>query len=484
LPALARAKRDKYISFHKFVLKLKLMKNPNKKLIIVALIFAFLATTGAQCGTLPGGAIKTGKPDAITLNYWKVFDEKSNLSELISLYQKQNPHVTINYKTFTADEYESELLNALAEDRGPDIFSIQATWMGKYAPKIQPLPDKITTYSTFESGTIQKQTYTKANVKNTLTLRNINELFPDVVANNQVIDGKIYGLPLSIDSLALFYNRDLLNNAGITAPPTTWDEFVAQVGRLTKKDADGNILQAGAALGTANNVSRSTDILSLLMMQSGAPMTDSSGKPTFNKNSASYSGQTLASASALNFYNSFASPSTEFYSWDAEMPNSRQAFMENRTAFYLGYAYDIPVIKTQAPKLNFDIAKIPQQNTTAINFANYWAETVSKKSKNPNEAWDFALFITTNAENNKKYITKAQKPVALKSLIDWQKQQTGINLLAPFDDQLLTARSWYKGKDAIATENILKTLITNNLLGADKTEKLINTAVTQINGTM
>jgi len=218
---------------------------PNKKLIISLLILAFLATTGAKCGGLPAGAIKEGKPDPITLNYWKVFDEKSNFSDLIAQYTKANPHVTINYKTFTAVEYETELLNALAEDRGPDIFSIQTTWMKKYAPKIEPLPDKITTYSTFESGSIQKVIYTKANIKNTLTLRNINELYPAVVSDNQVISGKIYGLPLSLDTLALFYNRDLLNNAGITTPPTNWNEFNAQVNRLTKKDAAGNIPKPG-----------------------------------------------------------------------------------------------------------------------------------------------------------------------------------------------------------------------------------------------
>jgi len=460
------------------------MLNSNKKLLTTLLVFAFLTTTGARCGTLPGGAIKEGKPDPVTLNYWKVYDEKSNFSDLLNLYQKQNPHVSINYKTFTAAEYENELINALAEDRGPDIFSIPTTWMQKYAPKIEPLPDKITTYSAFESGTIQKNTYTKANTKNTLTLRNIKELYPDVVYDNQVINNKIYGLPLSLDTLALFYNRDLLNNAGITAPPTTWDEFVAQVGRLTKKDADGNIISAGAALGTAYNVNRATDILSLLIMQSGAPMTDSRGNAIFNKNPASYSGQGLLSASALNFYNSFASPSTEVYTWDNEMTNSLQAFMESRTAFYLGYAYDIPVIKTQAPKLNFDIAPIPQQSSTPINFANYWVETVSKKSKHLNEAWDFVMFMAANADNNKLYITKAQKPVALKPLIDWQKEQKGVNLLMPFVDQILTAKSWYKGKDAPAAENILKTLINNNLLGVDKTEKLISNAVTQINQTM
>jgi multiple sugar transport system substrate-binding protein len=284
--------------------------------------------------------------------------------------------------------------------------------------------------------------------------------------------------------LALFYNRDLLNNAGITNPPVNWSEFVDQVRRLTITDFDGNIVSSGTALGTAFNISRASDILSLLIMQSGANMTDDRGNAVFNRNPATYAQSGLAAGTALNFYNSFAAPSTEVYTWDSAMPNSRQAFMEGRVAFYFGYAYDIPVIKTQAPKLNFDVTTMPQQSSPAINFANYWVETVSKKSKNINEAWDFVLFMTANAENNKKYITKAQKPVALRSLIDWQKEQPGVNLLVPFVDQILTAKSWYKGRDAKAMENIMKSLINNNLLGVDKTEKLIGNAVSQINQTL
>src|SRR4030042_1115288 len=116
---------------------------PKQKLLLSALIFVFLVSTGAKCGALPKNAIKEGRPDPITIKYWSVFEESSNMQELISQYQTQNPHVTIEYRNFRSDEYEEELLNALAEDRGPDIFSIQTTWMKKYQPKLQPLPAEI-----------------------------------------------------------------------------------------------------------------------------------------------------------------------------------------------------------------------------------------------------------------------------------------------------------------------------------------------------
>lgn len=449
----------------------------SKKSFILLLLFTFLITAGAKCGSLPEGAIYQGQPKPVSLKYWKVFEESDNIGELIGNYKKANPYISIDYKTFTAEEYEDELLNALAEDRGPDIFSVHTTATRKYQTKITALPASLNLLTSIQVGTVKKETFTKQYTKRTLNLRDLKLLFPDVIYDNQVINNEIYGLPLSIDTLALFYNKDLLNNAGITSPPKNWQQFVEQVIRLTKKDQQSNIVQAGTALGTANNVARATDILSLLMMQSGTPMTDEYGNPTFSGKPRGYTEEEPPAANALNFYNSFASPTNEAYTWNEMMPNSREAFIAGLTAFYLGYAYDIPTIKTQAPKLHFEIAPIPQLGEPAVNFANYWIETVSKKSQHPNEAWDFILYVTTKAENNKTFITRAQKPIALRELIEWQKEDL---VLSPFADQILTSRSWYKGKDPQAAERIFLQMISDNLLGIMFTRDIIGQAVSKI----
>ena len=91
--------------------------------------------------------------------------------------------------------------------------------------------------------------------------------------------------------------------------------------------------------------------------------------------------------------------------WNNFMPNSLESFMAGKTAFFFGYSYHIPIIKAQAPKLNFEITQVPQIGNP-VNFANYWTETVSKKSKHVDEAWSFILFITTNQEANKLFLDK------------------------------------------------------------------------------
>lgn len=45
-------------------------------------------------------------------------------------------------------------------------------------------------------------------------------------------DGKLYAVPLAVQTLQMYYNKDLFAAAGITAPPTTWAEFTKDVETL------------------------------------------------------------------------------------------------------------------------------------------------------------------------------------------------------------------------------------------------------------
>jgi multiple sugar transport system substrate-binding protein len=282
--------------------------------------------------------------------------------------------------------------------------------------------------------------------------------------------------------MVLFYNKELLNAAGIPEPAKSWQELQDQVKKLTKQDAQGNITLSGAALGTANNIDRATEILSVLMMQNGTQMADDYGRATFNILPEGLSGRTLPpGVEALTFYTDFASPQKEVYTWNETLPNSIDAFIQGKAAYMFGYSYNIPVIKSRAPKLNFGITKLPQiSGNREVNFANYWIEVVSKKTAHPNEAWDFVQFLA-RADMAQKYLDKTRKPAALRALI--QKQSEDIEL-APFASELLTAKSWYKGKNAIAAEQAIKNMITAVLQGIQSATEAVNLGVQKVNQTL
>jgi ABC-type glycerol-3-phosphate transport system substrate-binding protein len=429
----------------------------------------------------------------VTLKYWRVFDGEDAFADIINNYKLLHPYVTIEYRKLRYEEYEKELLEAFAEDNGPDIFSIGNTWMGKYQSKIAPLPAETKMVYPVEKGLIKKETVPELRAQKTITIKEIRDSFVDAAANDAIVSVKdaatgklkeeIMALPLSVDALALYYNRDLLNNAGIASPPAYWNkDFQSAVKSLTKQDINGQLIQSGISLGGGSNIDRSGDILSVLMMQNGAAMIEDS-QVVFDRIPAAFASEKYnPGIEALRFYTDFSNPAKEVYTWNKDLDNSLSLFLSGRLAMMIGYAYELPIIESQAPKLKLGIAKLPQIEGSGqnVNFANYWIETVSKKSQHIDEAWDFVQFAA-RAENAKTYIDRTKKPPALRALIAGQKDDVEMGVFA---DEVLTARSWYYGKDAVAAEEIMAGLIDDTAAGKDKIENLIRQAAIKIQQTI
>ncbi|MFA5420988.1 MAG: extracellular solute-binding protein [Patescibacteria group bacterium] len=442
-----------------------------KKIFPLFLIFSFLLTSGASCRK----QTMQEAVEPVTLNYWRVFDGNDDFAEIIAKYNANHPYIKINYRKLRYEEYEDALLQALAEDRGPDIFSIHNSWVRKYESKIEAMPLETNMVIPVSQGTIKTEVIPQKIVNKSPTLRDIRQSFVDVVYSDVVINEKVYGLPLSVDTLAMYYNQDLFDQAGVTEIPRHWNrDFQQTVKKLTKQDLRGNILQSGVALGESQNIERYSDILAVLMMQNGATMMNENGQVLFQTIPEVFKSQGYnPGLMALRFYSDFSNPVKEVYCWNGDMDNSINMFASGKLAIMFGYSYHLSTIKTMAPKLNFLIEPLPQIEgaTVPTNMANYWVETVSKKSKYKNEAWDFVKFMT-KAENVESYLNKTKKPTALRSLIASQREdlETGV-----FADQLLTAKSWYRGKNPILAENFLGNMI-NDVLNSpeDKTMEIMN----------
>ncbi len=452
----------------------------NKKLIALSLLFVFIVTSGFGCKAVSTETKKASEP--IALEYWRVFDGPDAFQEIIDQYKILHPNITINYRKLRIEEYENELINALAEDRGPDMFTIHNTWVKKYENKITPLPAQISMVYQVEKTGIQTEIVPEIKTTKSLTPSDVQKLFADVVANDVVVNNQIFGLPLSVDTLTLFYNKDLFNSAGIANPPQFWDQvFQQDVKKLTKQDPKRQIIQSGVSLGASKNINRFSDVLTALMMQNGSKILED-GKVVFseipeNLSSSGYN----PGLGALIFFTDFSNPIKEVYSWNEALPNSLEMFISGNLAMTFGYSYDLPTIKSRAPKMNFAVVKLPQiSGNPEINFANYWLETVSKKSTHQNEAWDFIQFATKQ-EQAKLYLAKTKKPTALRSLIDEQKNDPE---LAPFAEQVLTAKSWYHGKDPQSAENAIGEMISNAAKNYDQLKEILEFGASQVQQTI
>ncbi len=392
----------------------------------------------------------------IELVWWKTFEDSTNIQDLISDYEKLHSNVTITFVKKDPSDYEQQLVNAIASGTGPDIFSIHNDWVPKHADKITPAPDS------------------------TMSLRTYKDTFADVAYSDFIKDNKIYGIPLSIDLLALYYNKEILGSAGISQPPTTWPELVSDVQKITRVSKTGEFTRSGIAMGTSTNVSRAVDILTLLMLQNGTKFySDDLNSATFAQDNSTFGSSSFnPGGTALSFYAQFAQPAKVSYTWNTKNDFSLDAFTAGKVGMILGYQYMQPMIRAKAPNLNWDVAGVPQTSdqATKINFANYWGETVAKASKNSAVAWDFLKFISQKAELD-KYYAKHKLVASRKDILPSQVPDTEIGVFA---ENALTAKSVYK-KDANLFEAVFLKAIDDVILKNLDAVSALRNAAQQIN---
>ena len=424
----------------------------------------------------------------VDLQVWGVFDDSDAYSPAFGAWQKIDPFAgKIEYKKFSVDTYKQDLLNALAAGNGPDIFMIRNSWLPEFQDKVTPVPD----------GIIDNRVF--------------HDTFVDVASQDCFgSDGKMYAVPLSVDSLALYYNKDLFNAAGINTPPATWEELQQDASRLTTVDAFGTIVTAGVSLGGwdstpshPGNINRSSDVLLALIAQKGG-LPAAASHVDFNSNAVN---------SAADYYLQFSSGRSAAYSWNPALHNSLDAFAEGRLAMTINYSWQYPVFKRKNAKLNMATAPLPQfaGNTGAqvANFANYWTYVVVKNTQNrgvapttPNapatlatadpikfnavrilEAWQFLKFLAfpnngtvtlvsgatgqtkdfpVTLDPGKDYMVRTQKPAARRDLIALQKTDP---VYGPFSEGNLIARTWYQ-KDPETVEGIINDGLAQIVTGA------------------
>lgn len=449
-----------------------------KKALIISIISIFFLTTGFGCKGLSQAEVATLK--GVKLTYWTVYNDVDMLRTFAEEYSAIYPNVKIEIRQVKYGEFDNLFTNALADDVGPDIVSEHVTWLRKNSTRLLPAPasTKMPRLVIADNFSKDQQIVTDNNALPGVNY--VKNSYVKTVGQDVLIGDKIFGLPLAMDTLAIFYNQDLLDRNGIAEAPKDWNSFISDVKKLTKFNSVGDIVQSGTALGTSNNINAAFDIVSLFMTQSGVRMSVNNSV-TFASGLDNAQTRNIAVLNALDFYTDFARPTKEAYAWNEKKSDALDEFIRGKVGFYFGYSYDFRTIKNRAPQMNLRIMPVLQLNSeNPSNIANYWVESVVQKSKHANEAWDFVRFITL-PENVARYTAKVFSPSPIRSQI--ANQQADENL-GPFATQAIFAENWYRGRNIEGATDAFESMITeflkpanneNDLLKKDKAV-IINTA--------
>ncbi len=380
----------------------------------------------------------------VTLAYWGLWEDSGVVKSTIADFEKKNPTITVEYTKEDVKGYRERLTTRLQNGTGPDVFRFHNSWLPMFSSTLLPLPSDVIGKKDFEQS------------------------FYPTTQSDLEKNGAIYGIPLEIDTLSLFVNSDMLSAQGLQ-PPTTWEEFLADARKLTVPDeTNTRIKTSGAALGTFDNITHAPDILSLLLAQNGANLTNLSATP-------------INAADAFNFYISFATGDSKV--WDTTLDPSLLAFEKGNLAMYFGYSWDVFAIKAVSPDLKFQVVPVPHLPNRNMTIASYWAEGVSVKSKHTKEALLFMKFLAEK-DTEQKFFSEISKtrlfgePYARVDLADSLKDNT---LAYPFVSQAKTAVSSYFVGDTF--DNGLNSQL-NSYLGNAVRSMLANTSAQTAIGTL
>ena len=168
--------------------------------------------------------------DDITLTFWGAYGNGGNSVQqdalnntLIPAFEAAHPGVTVKYVDIPYDSLLQKLTTSSAGGELPDLVRADLGWVPQFAKLgvLVPLSDAMADYKTLGAAT-----------------------YPGSLSTN-LYKGKYYGLPLDTNTRVLITSQDVLDKAGLSAPPKTFDEFKAMAAKLKGTDvqvfADGGL---------------------------------------------------------------------------------------------------------------------------------------------------------------------------------------------------------------------------------------------------
>src|SRR5215468_4722330 len=174
-------------------------------------------------------AAGTARAQTVEIEYWQyTFAQRVQaIDELIKGFEAANPGIKVRHTHVPYDDFRLKIAAAIPAGQGPDVVQLFYGWLQDYlkAGLLQPLP---------------RESFSAIEIE--------SEFFP--IVQQMKVDGKYYGLPTAVRSLALFWNKTLFKEAGLdpNRPPATLDELVDYAQKLTKRSPNGDLLQEGLTI--------------------------------------------------------------------------------------------------------------------------------------------------------------------------------------------------------------------------------------------
>lgn len=165
-------------------------------------------TGGAAAAlALPGGAMTTfGQGADVNLDFVVWSYAIDIIQDNIAIFEEQNPGITVNLSDFSWNAYHETMVNRFRSNTPTDVAYNGGDWLEEFATAgwVVPLEDYFPWVLDYQDRTL------------------------GFAWQDMTFEGKVYGLPYYADTVTFMYNAQILEDAGISNPPATWEEVTEQ----------------------------------------------------------------------------------------------------------------------------------------------------------------------------------------------------------------------------------------------------------------
>lgn len=298
-------------------------------------------------------------------------DDQAMFAPIIEAFNELYPNVTIDIQHLPWSGRYEKMLTAIAGGEAPNVVYLNDFQVPLFAAtdNLVPIADLYTEdelSAMYTEGSLRALSY----------------------------DGQVYALPILQNSLGYMYNVDLFVEAGLDPdnPPATWDELKEAAAKLTKTDANGEIVQAGIRY-DLNRPSPITSIMNFVW-QAGGNILDENNNVIINS---------AETANALNYVKSLFD---EGYAQKSNMTGGGYEFASGKVGIELdAEPSKVTQVINANPDLNFKVGPI-LTGEKKVGYVTVGSYAMFSKADNREATIAWVKFLT-NAENTKSILAAA-----------------------------------------------------------------------------
>lgn len=309
-------------------------------------------------------AAPTEKPVEIT--YWGDWggEGQKQFETMMDAFNKSQSKIVAKY--VVTQDMVTKFLTAASSGQSPDIMFWDRWRTVLYAPKgvLHPIDEYMA-----KDGVKAEDFYTEA----------VRELS---------YDNKVYGLPLTVDCRALFYNKKFLAEKGID-PPRTWEDLRQAAIRLTVWDGN-KLARAGMSMQDAG-------LFSMWIQQAGGQMlTDDGSKTAFKSD---------AGLAVLNYWDQMISKDKVYkVGFENGLDKGTDAFATGKAAMLFSGPWMLSTYKNYGKDLEFGIVPPPAgPNGNKGAGIGGFGLVIPEGAKHKDEAWALMKWWLAVPENAAMY---------------------------------------------------------------------------------